>query len=357
MVKFNPGLAILFKSYEPLQDMAAYAKMAEDVNLSGGIWIAEGYHWFRNYNKESRGAFITLAACAAATNELPIGLGITTPYIRHPTIIAAEAAAMDEFCGQRFTLGLGVGAVGVRYLETDLNAHRPVPVHREAIEIIKGVLSGDKFSFEGKTFKAEVPEVSRAAVRYRKDLPIYIGATGPLMTKLAGRFADGLLLPGLTSAGFVRVAKERLLNGFEVATRSIIEPYPVGGCILAAVSKDGDHARAATRAPTATYIVNKVRNIQNDEILTSSGISENVLAPLRELVNAGENDLTSKITNDIMRQFNVVSGTPEECAEILQELIDAGLNLPLMEVVGNNTDDNLETVRLLGEEVLPRLKF
>ena len=41
--------------------------------------------------------------------------------------------------------------------------------------------------------------------------------------------------------------------------------------------------------------------------------------------------------------------------EITQELIDAGMNLPLLEVVGANEADNLETIRLYGEAVLPRL--
>ena len=52
----------------------------------------------------------------------------------------------------------------------------------------------------------------------------------------------------------------------------------------------------------------------------------------------------------------MISGTPEECLEITQELVDAGLNTPLLEVVGETEEDNLETVRLFGEEVLPKLK-
>jgi 5,10-methylenetetrahydromethanopterin reductase len=357
MAGFTPGVGIVFKSYEPLDEMAAYARMAEDVGLSGGMWVAEGYHWFRNFGKESRGAFVTLSACAAATKTIPIGLGITTPYIRHPTIIAAEAAALDEYSNHRFTLGLGVGAVGVRYLETDMQKQKPVPVHLEAVEIIKGVLSGKAFTFEGDIFKAEIPAVDPKHMRHRPDLPVYMAATGPFMNRLVGRVADGLLLPGMTSSGFVRIAKQRLQEGFDKAGRTPAGPFPIGGVILAAISKDGDRAREATRAPSATYVVNKVKNIQNDEILTSSGVEEAVLAPMRDAVKRGEQDLTAMISDDFMRQFNVVSGTPDECVDILQDLIDAGLNLPLMEVVGEDAAMNLETVRLLGEEVLPKLDF
>jgi alkanesulfonate monooxygenase SsuD/methylene tetrahydromethanopterin reductase-like flavin-dependent oxidoreductase (luciferase family) len=58
----------------------------------------------------------------------------------------------------------------------------------------------------------------------------------------------------------------------------------------------------------------------------------------------------------MQRKFTVISGTPEECLEITQELVDAGLNTPLLEVVGATEEDNLETVRLFGEEVLPHLR-
>ena len=33
-----------------------------------------------------------------------------------------------------------------------------------------------------------------------------------------------------------------------------------------------------------------------------------------------------------------------------------GLNLPLLEVVGADEADNMETIRLMGEEVVPNLK-
>ena len=58
----------------------------------------------------------------------------------------------------------------------------------------------------------------------------------------------------------------------------------------------------------------------------------------------------------MQRAFTVISGTPEECLEITQELVDAGLNTPLLEVAGASEADNLETIRLFGEEVLPKLK-
>ncbi len=73
--------------------------------------------------------------------------------------------------------------------------------------------------------------------------------------------------------------------------------------------------------------------------------------------NRGELTIfTHLVTDEMQRRFTVISGTPEECLEITQELVDAGLNLPMLEVVGETEEDNLETIRLFGEEVLPKLR-
>jgi len=39
-----------------------------------------------------------------------------------------------------------------------------------------------------------------------------------------------------------------------------------------------------------------------------------------------------------------------------KKLISSGLNMLMLEVVGASEADNLETIRLFGEEVLPRLQ-
>ncbi|RME35754.1 MAG: LLM class flavin-dependent oxidoreductase, partial [Gammaproteobacteria bacterium] len=145
--------------------------------------------------------------------------------------------------------------------------------------------------------------------------------------------------------------------GAEKAGRELPEDFPVGGVILCACSEDGDKARDATRPYTGTYIINKIRNIKNDVILASSGLPDETWAPFRKAIEEGtEDNVTHLVTDEIMRAFTVISGTPDECLEITQELVDAGLNLPLLEVVGKSEEDNLETIRLMGEQVVPRLR-
>ena len=356
-VPVSPKAGVIFKSYEPLTSMQAYARQTEASNLMGGFWIAEAYHWFRQYGLEARGCFTTLAAVSMATGKIPVGLGITSPYMRHPTIQASEAAAIDELSGGRFIMGIGVGKVGIEYLEYDIEELRPVGVHHESIEIMRKVFAGEGYEYKGKYYESSMPAYDRAADGLRTEIPIYVGATGPFMQKLSGRESDGMLLAGLTSPVFVKYARENMNAGAEKAGRTLPADFPVGGVILCSCSRDGDKARDATRPYTGTYVVNKIRNIKNDVILAGSGLPDSAWEPFRKAIKEGTQDnVTQYVTDEMMRKFTVISGTPEDCLEITQELVDAGLNLPLLEVVGADEADNMETIRLMGEEVVPNLK-
>ena len=353
----TPNIGVIFKSYESLKSIQAYARQTEDSGFDGGFWIAEAYHWFRKYGHEARGCFTTLAAAVMSTSRIPIGLGITSPYMRHPTIQASESNALDELSGGRFIMGLGAGKVGTEYLELDMKKFTPVKTHRESIEMIRGIASGEKFAYDGELFKCDMPAVDRKGKGLRTSIPIYIGATGPYMQKLAGKIADGLLLPGLTSPGFTRYSRENCAAGAASVNRTLPDDFPVGGVILAACSKDRQKAKDATRSYTGTYIINKLRNIKNDVILSSSGLPDETWEPFRKAIADGtEDNVTHLVSDEVQRAFTVISGTPDDCLEITQELIDAGLNTPLLEVVGASEADNLETIRLFGEAVLPKLK-
>ncbi|HZD52686.1 MAG TPA: LLM class flavin-dependent oxidoreductase, partial [Woeseiaceae bacterium] len=321
MDETTPNVGVIFKSYEPLRSIQSYARQTEESGYTGGFWIAEAYHWFRKYGHESRGCFTTLAAAAMATSRIPIGLGITSPYMRHPTVLASEAAALDELAEGRFIMGLGAGKVGTEYLGLDMRKFTPVKTHRESIEMIRGIVSGDRFACEGELFQCEVPAVDRVGKGLRAHIPIYIGATGPYMQKLAGKIADGLLLPGLTSPGFTRYARDNCRDGAKSSGRELPPDFPVGGVILTACSENRRKAKDATRGYAGTYVVNKLRNIKNDVILSTSGLPDEAWEPFRRAIAEGtEDDVTELVSDEMQRAFTVISGTPDDCLEIVQEL-------------------------------------
>src|SRR5436190_1177248 len=80
------------------RDVVAWSRLAEERGYEA-VFIPESYCDSLAYAE----------AVALATRRLRVGTGITNVYLRQPTLLAAQAAAVQEFSGGRLLLGLGVG--------------------------------------------------------------------------------------------------------------------------------------------------------------------------------------------------------------------------------------------------------
>lgn len=123
-----------------------------------------------------------------STTSLQIGLGVTNPYTRHPVTAAHLAASMQYMSGGRLALSIGKGIP--RFLEkAGINQHdRAVEEH---IEVMHGLMSGDRFSFRGEVFNIDGIQL-RAPVP-DPPVPIYLAAVGPASWETAVRAADGVV--------------------------------------------------------------------------------------------------------------------------------------------------------------------
>src|SRR5207342_3603795 len=89
-----------------------------------------------------RDPFALLAAGAARTNRIRLGVGVTNPYLRHPATTAAAALTIHDLSGGRMILGLGPGgdlALGPVHVPRV----RPLAATRRALELIRAVSRGE----------------------------------------------------------------------------------------------------------------------------------------------------------------------------------------------------------------------
>ena len=100
----------------PVAETVATAVHAEDLGFSE-VWLPESRH--------GRGAFTVAAYLAAATTRIGIGIGIVNPFWRHPSLIAMEAATLDEAAGGRLKLGVGAALWTLRAPRGGRRARRP----------------------------------------------------------------------------------------------------------------------------------------------------------------------------------------------------------------------------------------
>src|SRR5215469_5836513 len=113
---------------------------------------AHGFHtlWFAE-NPFGRAILPAIAVCAADTSRVRLGLGILNPDQHHPTLIAQEAAVLDELSGGRVRLGIGSGiAQRIALLGT---RYRPLAALSDAVQIVRGLLRHETVTHRGTHFR------------------------------------------------------------------------------------------------------------------------------------------------------------------------------------------------------------
>jgi 5,10-methylenetetrahydromethanopterin reductase len=188
-------------------------ELARAAETSGffSLWFAE--------NPFQRGVLPAAAACAAATTRIGIGIGVLNPYNRHPTLMAMEIGALDELAQGRARLGIGSG-IAAATERMGLRPDRPLAAVRDAITIVRALITGEEVNYAGRAFSA-----SGVRLEYRprrRDLPLYMAARGEQALALAGKIADGLMISNMCPAEFTRWA----VGIMHAAARAADRPPP-----------------------------------------------------------------------------------------------------------------------------------
>ena len=138
---------------------------------------------------------VMLAAAAEATTDIQLQPMVLANDARHPALLAKQAATLDNLSGGRFALGMGAGWYGPDFSATGVGfAPAPERISRleEAIAVIRGLHSGEPFSFRGEHYTVE--NVTGSPALKRSPLPLLIGGSGPRILGLAARVADTVAL-------------------------------------------------------------------------------------------------------------------------------------------------------------------
>ena len=352
-IPFNIG--VLQLSMEPVRETVAMAKACEDAGFDA-FWIAEAYPWWRKHSFEARSSTAVLAVIAAETRRIQLGWGIISPYTRHPVQIAMEARVMQDLAGDRFLLGLGASKIFIKEIgEGEGEKVGPATVMRESIEIIKGVLAGGAFEYQGKVFQANVPPLKTDAHTPRGIPPIYIAGTGPVLQRISGVVGDGLLTASITTPAFVGCSRKNMEEGARKAGKDPSK-LVLGSVIVGSIGRDSSKGKEGAREQAAMYLANKVQNIKGsaDVLLESAGLTFDELRPVADAMEKGGRKAAAKaVSDEILRKVCPIAGTPDECIQRIEEYRAAGCTHIMLEIWG---DDRTGQAKLFGDAVLPHFK-
>jgi 5,10-methylenetetrahydromethanopterin reductase len=352
-IPFNIG--VLQLSMEPVRETLAMAEACERAGFDT-FWIAEAYPWWRKHSFEARSSTAILAVIASQTKRIQLGWGIISPYTRHPVQIAMEARVMQDLAGDRFLLGLGASKIFMKEIgEGEGEKVGPATVMRESIEIVRGVLQGEAFQYQGRVFQASVPGLKADAHAPRDVPPIYVAATGPVLQKMAGSIGDGLLTASITTPAFVRYSRKNMEEGARKAGKDP-EKLILGSVIVGSIGRDSAKGKEGAREQAAMYLANKVQNIKGsaDVLLESADLTFEELEPIADAMEKGGRKAAAKaVTEEILQKACAIAGTPEECILRIEEYRAAGCTHIMLEIWG---EDRTGQAKLFGDEVLSHFK-
>ena len=144
--------------------------------------------------------FPALVSAAEASKHIQVGTHVLNNDLRHPVLVAREAAAVDLLTDGRLQLGLGAGSIRSEYdeagLRFDSGATR-VERLAEAVTIIKRMLQGERVTFTGRHYRIDGQTIGPLLVQ-KPHPPIPIGGNGRRLLGLAAREADIVGLSGIT---------------------------------------------------------------------------------------------------------------------------------------------------------------
>ena len=330
---------------EPLDEMLESARVMDRAGMDT-IWLAEAYPWWRKHGMEARSSTVVSALMARETEQLTIGWGIISPFTRHPVQVAMDARVVQEAAGPgRFLLGFGTSKIFLNNIRSQTS--KTLGPMRDAVTIVRGVLGGEPFSYDGDTWSADVPGLSADADTPRDVPPVYVAATAPKMQALAGEISDGCLTPSITTPAFVRYTRENVAADIDI------------GCtVVASIHEtDRDAGRDGAREIAGMYLANKVQNIQGsaDTLLDLAGLEQDEIRPVAEAMEQGGRlAAKAKVTDAILDKCKPIAGTPADCIAAIEEYREAGCTHVMLELWGDRRHDQ---IRLFGEKVLPHVRL
>jgi alkanesulfonate monooxygenase SsuD/methylene tetrahydromethanopterin reductase-like flavin-dependent oxidoreductase (luciferase family) len=306
------------------------ARLAEELGY-GELWFAEDYFF--------TGGISGAVAALGATRHIPVGLGVVSAMVRHPAVLAMELATTARVHPGRLRGGIGLG-VPAWLRQMGLQPRSSLTAMRECVTTVRALLDGQEVTLDGRCFTLD-----RVRLTYVPDapVPLYTGVLGPKMMRLSGEIADGNVLSVLSMPAYVRWARERVEEGARAAGRT--GQRGLTAFAFFAVGADGVRAKRELRPSVAFYLAAGGRNALTD----AYGISEELEAMLAAGgATAVEREMPDRWLDDL-----AVAGDPDECAEKVRRLLDAGADSVVLFPMPSERSE--EMVRVGAADVLPRV--
>ena len=298
---------------QPLVELIGVICIADELGFRACYSADETYH---------KDMWILFAAAAPRTRRLRFGPEVTHVILRDPTLIAQQAATLDELTGGRAEIVFSIGNLAMLdQYHIDWKGTRPLARLREAHEVMRTFLADGRIDFDGEFYRYS--GLFTAARPVQQPLPLKIGAMkGPGSFRLGGEIADGVHVAGAHSSEALAYAAENVRKGARRVGRRLDSSFDLCASVLGAISADSAAAKDAARLAAAFYIPSMA-----PELVERHGIAFEDVRPVVEAFGRGDVERALALTTSEVGERLSIAGAPGDWIErIRADVVPHGYN-------------------------------
>ena len=282
-----PKFSVELVPRDPLWKTALMAMIAEGLGFDG-LWMSD--HFF------NRNVFIALSEAARRTRRLILGPSVVNPYIHHPVTIAQIMTTLNDMAGDRFRLAVGAGDK-LSLARLGIERRNPVEEVSFFVERLRKIFS------EGP--RLEMPPVKR--------LPIFLGAQGPRMMRLAAQIGDGVLV-NWSNLEMIREAKENVRDALTGGRDFVMAVH-----LIVSIHEDAGKARK-TAVPFAAYLMAG----SSPKYLERIGVSEELRGRVARCLETSDWEGLYQVSDGDWVDYFSIWGKPERLEDHIANIIELG---------------------------------
>ncbi|MBA3432329.1 MAG: LLM class flavin-dependent oxidoreductase [Actinobacteria bacterium] len=331
-----PRAALYLQDKHPLREGIDHVRRAERRGFEA-VWQAE--------SRLVREATVPMAAFAASSERIKVGSGVVNTWTRNAGLLASPFVTLDDLAPNRVMLGLGAWWDPLAR-KVGIDRRRPLRCMRETVEACRRLFTLEEVDYEGEFVHLDGVRIDVVhGATSPRDIPIYIGATGPRMLELAGEIADGVLLNYMVSPAYNDDALERISAGAERSGRdlgAIDRPQ----LIVCSLDEDRSRALDASRLLLTQYLG------QQPHIMKASGVDASLIDEINAVVDwpASQDDIekAASLVPDEVVQLVSASGAPDECRAKVVEYLEHGATCPVLYPLGDDVNAMIDAFAVDG---------
>ena len=312
-----------------------------------------GFHstWFYDTQLLNPDVFICMALAAANTSRIRLGTGVLIPSNRIEPVTANALATLNKIAPGRIDFGVGSGFTGRRTMGL-----KAIPLARmkSYVERVQSLLLGKTvdWDFEGLDRKIRFLNPDLGLINIEDEIPLYISALGPNARRLTAEMEARWL-----NFSASRDAAVRDLSDMQTAwSEAHHEPSDLHstlfflGTVLTGTDDENRDKLMRQGAPSTAVMFHNMLDDMNPLPLNLPADISSILDKYRELHQNYEPADAKYLTNHrghlmFLRdeeqalitpelvQATTLSGSPDELADRLRRIGEAGYDQVVVQVV------------------------